>query len=290
MSKSDAWLYAASHYSHTGTSSCFIPIIGFRMLRKLRDRKVDVQKPSEMRLAKLPNRENCWSISIYYDLVGLEIGQKRFEANGPQLILLRPNEQMALCNPSQQFLHSWFKVKGSGFSRLVQKMKIPCNKPIALNNVEHCDRCLCQLRQELIGHREQHPRLLLLYLELLFAELIRDYASPDQPIPEHIVRAHSFITERPHKRLSISEIAQQADCSERQLGRLFKRYYGKSPLGVHIMVRLELVLQLLEETTWNLDKIAAHCDYTDGFALSKAFKKQYGMSPQQWRTSYIASA
>lgn len=287
MSKSDTWLYAASHYEHHGSASCFIPIIGYRKLRKL-NKASAVHR--ERQFAQRPNRDNCWSISVYYDLVDLELGHRQFTALGPQVTLVRPHQHMTLCNPQQQFLHSWLKIKGSGFSRLVQKLKIPTDKPMALLNVAHCDQRLCDLRQELIAHREQDARILLLYLELFFAELMRDYAVPEQPIPENIVQAHSFITERPHKRLSMREIAQEADCSERQLGRLFKRYYNKSPLAVHITVRLEFVLQLLEETTWNLDTIAAKCDYTDGFALSKAFKKQYGISPQQWRTNYIATA
>jgi len=81
-------------------------------------------------------------------------------------------------------------------------------------------------------------------------------------------------------------MAETIHVSEATLHRLCRAAYQQSPKQVLIEKRLKRCRVLLSDTDWSLQVIATQLGYKDGFSLSKAFKKLYGISPADFRKGH----
>ncbi len=83
--------------------------------------------------------------------------------------------------------------------------------------------------------------------------------------------------------LDIKMLAELATISEYHFHRIFKAYIGES-MGAYInRLRLERTANLLQKTTYSLADIADEVGYSNQQALSKAFKKHFGITPTAFR-------
>ncbi len=80
----------------------------------------------------------------------------------------------------------------------------------------------------------------------------------------------------------IAEVAAVSSLSEFHFFRSFKQAFSVTPYQYLLNKRLELAKSLLQNKEQSLNKIAAHCSFTDLATFSKAFKRQYGVAPTQF--------
>ena len=96
-------------------------------------------------------------------------------------------------------------------------------------------------------------------------------------------RVVDYINHNLEDSLDLQKLAEVAGLSEYHFHRVFKATYGEN-IGEYIVrLRLENAAQLLKVTESTLDAIALKCGYQTKHALSKAFKKHFGVSPSAYR-------
>ncbi len=78
-------------------------------------------------------------------------------------------------------------------------------------------------------------------------------------------------------------LAQIAGVSVRQLERLFEKALGLSVGGVYRRIRLEQAATLLTKTGMNVTEVAFACGFQSISHFSRAFQKEYGVSPGRYR-------
>jgi transcriptional regulator GlxA family with amidase domain len=83
--------------------------------------------------------------------------------------------------------------------------------------------------------------------------------------------------------ISVGDAARTAAMSERNFLRLFKREIGLTPSQYLLRTRLNLSCELLANSDLPIDKIARRTGLTNGERLSKVFRKQFSMSPTEFR-------
>lgn len=84
--------------------------------------------------------------------------------------------------------------------------------------------------------------------------------------------------------ISIEEAARQSGISEGHFRRLFKSLYQISPIKYVSLLRIERAKELLaHEDMFSVTRISEMCGYSDIFYFSKAFKKEMGMTPNEYR-------
>jgi AraC-like DNA-binding protein len=124
-----------------------------------------------------------------------------------------------------------------------------------------------------------------------WADGIANLLSPSVgPLPADnkklLPRFHRLVEQTPEAGLlehSLSDFAKELHCSERHLGRLFRKEFGVSFRSLQIEGRLRQGRRLLAETDYKIANVAHECGYRHIGLFNATFKKLFGMTPGQWR-------
>ncbi len=81
----------------------------------------------------------------------------------------------------------------------------------------------------------------------------------------------------------VAELAQISGLSRAAFAQRFKELLGDTPVNYVTKVRIQKSMELLVQTDDSIERISETVGYGTGFALSKAFKRIAGLSPQQYR-------
>lgn len=95
-----------------------------------------------------------------------------------------------------------------------------------------------------------------------------------------------------HRDLSLNELATAVNLSLSRLHHLFKAETGTSPAQYLRLLRLERARELLESSFLSVKQIVATVGGRDRSHFEREFKKKYGVTPTQYRSSVrlVASA
>lgn len=88
-----------------------------------------------------------------------------------------------------------------------------------------------------------------------------------------------------HRTPSLAEIANEAGVSERTLSRTFAAQ-GINFNDVVSQTRSELALTLLRDDHYTMAEISELLGYSNGASFGRAFRKEFGMPPGQWRVNF----
>lgn len=102
--------------------------------------------------------------------------------------------------------------------------------------------------------------------------------------PSLFDQAIQFMNDRYAEPITVDSVAAAVNCSARYLNKLFRQKRQDSPARALMRIRLEKAKQLLANTELPLHEIAKHVAYSDIRALSRIFKKEVGLTPQQYRS------
>ena len=129
-------------------------------------------------------------------------------------------------------------------------------------------------------------------LDLLLIAVLRAwFARPDADAPAWY-RAHSdpvvgralrMLHDNPAHPWTVATLAAATGVSRAALARRFTELVGEPPMTFLTGWRLALAADLLREPDATVGSVARQVGYGSPFALSTAFKRVYGVSPQEHR-------
>lgn len=85
------------------------------------------------------------------------------------------------------------------------------------------------------------------------------------------------------KKLNVEDIAKKYNLSSSHFSSLFKKSTGMPPIDYFIHLKMQKACQLLYTSDEKIKVIALQLGYDDQYYFSRTFKKQMGMSPEQYR-------
>ena len=100
---------------------------------------------------------------------------------------------------------------------------------------------------------------------------------------EHLVEAAELMAANIEEPLALSEIADAAGISLRQLERLFHRYYNVTPAQHYLTLRLRRARELLSHTSAPIMQITVACGFQTASHFCKAYRALFGHSPSEHR-------
>jgi AraC-like DNA-binding protein/mannose-6-phosphate isomerase-like protein (cupin superfamily) len=111
------------------------------------------------------------------------------------------------------------------------------------------------------------------------AGLLNTVAPHDNPIAQAV----ELIRGAPARRWTLAELAREVGTSRTAFATRFRAATGNSPMRYVATIRLGLAAGFLTTTKLSVEAIAPRVGYDSDAALSKAFKREYGVSPNAYR-------
>jgi len=115
--------------------------------------------------------------------------------------------------------------------------------------------------------------------DICFLDKRRSLSSHNQ---QHMELASRYLCDISHLRPP-AEVAQMVGIPYENFRKKFKTYCGMSPAAFQMRFRINCAKKHLLETGRKISEIGELCGFADAFCFSKAFKKQCGISPQEFR-------
>lgn len=100
-------------------------------------------------------------------------------------------------------------------------------------------------------------------------------------------QAITYMIEHYNLPITIAEIAEELECDRRRFAYLFDKQIGMSPIQFLTEIRLKKSRELLRTTSIPIKEIAELIGYQDAFYFCRVFKKQYHMTPTNFRKQYL---
>jgi AraC-like DNA-binding protein len=164
---------------------------------------------------------------------------------------------------------------------------------LVLPSAAHAESTLVSaLAEETVRDEPGQDLVLERLLDLLLFTVLRAwFTRPDTNAPASyradgdpvVGPALRLIHGHPDHPWTVAALARQAGVSRATLARRFTDLVGTPPMAYLTRWRIDLAADLLIETDATIDTIARQVGYGSAFALSAAFKRTRGISPQHHR-------
>lgn len=86
--------------------------------------------------------------------------------------------------------------------------------------------------------------------------------------------------------INVKDFAESRGYTYDRFRRKFKRLYGMSPQSYILHSRLSKASDMLSQTELSCTEIAFRCGFNDSAQFSRMFKKQFGISPREFRDNF----
>jgi transcriptional regulator GlxA family with amidase domain len=111
-------------------------------------------------------------------------------------------------------------------------------------------------------------------------------AAADGNAPNHFAPLHGWIAEHLTGDLRVERLAERAGMSPRTFARIYAAKMGITPARMVEKIRVEAVRRILEETDMPIKRIAAACGFGQEERLRRAFARQVGTTPAEYRARF----
>ena len=108
----------------------------------------------------------------------------------------------------------------------------------------------------------------------------------DGNAPNHFAPLHGWIAENLTGDLRVEQLAEKAGMSPRTFARIYAAKMGITPARMVEKIRIEAVRRILEETNMPIKRIASTCGFGQEDRLRRAFARQVGTTPAEYRQRF----
>ena len=96
-----------------------------------------------------------------------------------------------------------------------------------------------------------------------------------------------YMNENIHGSITVSELAEFTHLHPNYFIRMFKQYFGSSPIKYFNNLKINSAKEYLQSGKYTIEEISKLLGFNDLYSFSKFFKKNVGISPSQFKSSYI---
>lgn len=210
-----------------------------------------------------------------------------------QMFLIRPGQQIVYCADSRDpWSYAWFGFKGSRVKTILSQCGFRRNRLILpfSNTAE-----FIAVLDEMLEHITLSPadsffresslfRLFSLLCENAQAlpAALNDESASDSS-NSYVACAVEYIDANYMHGITVADIADQIGISRTYLNRLFNQEYSMPAQEFLMAFKMRKAAFLLVNTDQSIKEIARNTGYSDSLVFSKAFKKRFDVSPQNFR-------
>ena len=136
---------------------------------------------------------------------------------------------------------------------------------------------------EMMRAEPDNGYLHLSQLYQFFSLLLPGNFSAQKDPSDYLHQAIDYIQHNYAYDIQIQDVARHVGIDRTYLYKIFTREMGTSPQQYLINYRLSMAKQLLSSTTLRIAEISNSCGFTDSAAFCHQFRKQFQLTPSQFR-------
>ena len=134
------------------------------------------------------------------------------------------------------------------------------------------------LEQGQLASLEAYSRFYKL-LQVILPQMVQSDIALDKTLQNAI----GYITDNWNSSFCISDIAKKCCVSESTLYHLFKRELGQTPIGFLNSIRINVAIELLENTQYSISTVSREVGFNSENHFRKIFFEHTGMTPLKFR-------
>ena len=104
---------------------------------------------------------------------------------------------------------------------------------------------------------------------------------------ETVLQTIEYLKQNYRNKIQIGELAAQFGISPSGLVKKFRHTTGVPPQRHLINIRIQKAKRLLVDTSMTITEISERTGFENGYYFSKAFRKETGLTPSEYRKTYV---
>lgn len=222
------------------------------------------------------NRQNQQGYNIHYVFSGSGVftkGGVTYNLGAGDVFICRPGDNISYCaSATDPWDYIWVVFRSGTELDSILPVDV-----IHLPDAEHIFKQMANA-----GETPAKEWLVCGLLYQFFA-MLADVQGKPCAEQSYLSKAVSYIESNYNQNLQVADIANMLNLNRSYFCRVFKRQMGMSPQEYIVSYRLEQVEKMLLGTKLSQKEIAIRVGYPDVYALSRIFKRRYGMPPGKFR-------
>ena len=209
----------------------------------------------------------------------LETPAGRFTIHPHSIFTLWPGQRVKYWDdPKRPWKYVWFWVEGAKVQDVLKQCGLSPECPVR----PAPSGFSAQVRG--VVSRVDRAKSNPLYSSWLAWDCLRPLAESADPLSADPAAACKLLIDSsPEDIPSVDRLAEQLDLDRSTLFRHFREAYGLSPKQYIEQRRFRKACVLLKETALSVKEVASACGFVDPCYFSRAFRKRFDASPQNWR-------
>ena len=214
---------------------------------------------------------------------------------GKEEILVQPGEVYFLgsdfpgeylTGPAGSLSKRYVMLTGPAHENLLRLMDLCGRKTLKLQQPQQFEALLRQMT----GLLAESPPDVGMRASALAYQILLVLSQSIQPrIPRILEHALGFMQQNLQRQLTLQEICAHLGVNEAYLGRYFAQHLQTSPIKYFLKQKLSWSANMLCTTSLPVKEIAYRAGYEDPFYFSRQFKRQFGLSPRQYRKNHAVT-
>ena len=186
--------------------------------------------------------------------------------------------------PSGMLLKRFVQLGGTNMDHHIQLLGLWEQDRIRPQDPQKIERLLKQATSLLANAPGDEDLDLHVQLSSLAYQILLELSlSLKSSVPVLIENALTFMHENLHRSLSRQEICEHLGVSMPYFNRLFSYHMNCTPVAYFLRQKFNWAAQLLRTRTFSVKEVSYTTGFDDPLYFSAQFKKQFGVSPTQYR-------
>jgi AraC-like DNA-binding protein len=187
-------------------------------------------------------------------------------------------------------MHSWLHCNGQLVRHLVNANGIALDRPTAGVAGAHFEHYLSSIHFECSHGGAPDTRIVENVLRNLLYDIVRSpgHSGRARSAPPELLAARQFIEANYARRLTLPDLAAQANLSPPHFCTQFRRAFGVAPISYLVNYRMAQAAYLLLDRNLRVGEVARRVGIDDVYYFSRLFKQRFGKSPRAMRSAGMA--
>lgn len=214
------------------------------------------------------------------------INENTVKLSENSMIFISKNTPHSFYADSSQFINDWISVNFNEHEFSVISENICFNTFFTSSDVSLCSQIIRYMQSESISQNPTKQDTLQSFFNIIL-NMLRNNSNQEISNKKYysdLKKVRDTIYAYPCRKYTINELSEAACLSSSYFHRLYKLYFGVSPISDVINSRIEYAKKLLIFTNYTISKIAETLGYSTDMQFIKQFRELTKTTPHKYRS------